>query len=167
VLIALRILFMNVGVPMENTSHYIWSSNIDEQIAHYSACLKKSLPFIAISKETGDYVIITYFSVFMYELNITKDDLKDMNSFDMAYQKSVEKMPQCLPSIEFFYQNYCKMFSVPEDKCLVCGGEGSFAFTVHRDHAPFIAEGLYQYLVNRKMEFMAKEEESRLQTSMV
>lgn len=137
---------------MNKSGHYVWSSDIDEQVSHYNYCVKNSRPYIAISRESGDFVIVTYFTTFLYTLDIRRDDLESMKSFDRAYQRSVDRMPQTLPYITAFYENYCAMFGIPKDRCLACGGEGSMALAVHRDHAACIAEELFGYLSRCKNE---------------
>ncbi len=131
---------------MHDSERYVWSSDIDEQVSHYNYCVKNSKPYIAISRESGDYVIVTYFTTFLYTLDIRRQDLDSMKSFDRAYQASVDRMPQTLQHITSFYEDYCRTFGIPKDKCLACGGEGSMALAVHRDHAALIAEKLFSYL---------------------
>jgi len=142
---------------MGTTPHYIWTSHIDEEIKHYSKCLDAGRPFIAISQRSPDYATITYNTIFMYNLRISIEDLRSLENFDKAYQDAIGKMPKTLALVDSFYADYCKIFKLPKDEAIVCGGEGSYSFAVHKDHADSIAEGLFHYLCDRKRDALEEE----------
>jgi hypothetical protein len=149
---------------MERLPHYIWRTDVIDQARHFSECKVALEPFISLSMEEPDYVTITFDALPMYEMVLAKEDLLNWDSFDLVYERTLDRAKDIMKPLGFFYRSYCELFSLPEDMILVCGAEGAFAFRVREQHAGFMAEFLYLYLIKSKGDWLAREKRSQMRT---
>ncbi len=139
---------------MKQLPHFIWATEIVDKIKHFSECKERSEPFICLSRKEKDYVLITLDTLPMYDMcdpELESASWPALNG-DCDGQGSQEELEKPLSS---FYGCYCRLFGMPEDKTLFSGTEDAFALLVHQDHAYFVAEGLYHYLVKCRNDFRA------------
>jgi hypothetical protein len=98
------------------------------------ACSANNLPSVFVSKQGKKYAYISYDSLSMF----SGDPKRSKNQ-----KATVTKVMK-------YYKDYAKTFSLSDDAFQAAGGETAFGFVVKREHANFIAEGLYHFLLTRK-----------------
>ena len=114
--------------------HYIWTKSDRGNEKHYDACSALSLPSVFVSKQGKKFAYIAYDSLSMYGGDLKKS----------------EKQKKTVAKVMKFYKEYAKNFGLPEDAFQAGGGENSFGFVVMHEHADFIAEGLFHFLLTKK-----------------
>lgn len=114
--------------------HYIWTKSDKGNDKHYDACCALNLPSVFVSKQGHKYAYIAYDSLSMYGGDLKKSERQ---------KKTVAKVMK-------FYKEYAMTFGLPNDAFQAGGGENSFGFVVMREHADFIAEGLFHFLLTKK-----------------
>jgi len=140
---------------MENLSHYIWENKEEEEHKHYVACEKAGEPYIILKKEDGEYVSVSYDSITMFDCSFRNDSEESVEEIDRKYKNTCRIMKKIQPEIVAFFQAYYKTFSLPRKRIASLGAEGAFSFIVFKEHADFIAEGLYHYLAKSKPRLVA------------
>lgn len=123
-----------MGRESLNIPHYIWFKSDSANDKHYTACCANNLPSVFVSKQGRLYAYISYDSLSMYGGDIKKN----------------QKQKSTASKVLKFYKGYAKTFDLPEKVFQAGGGENSFGFVVKREHADFIAEGLFHFLLTRK-----------------
>lgn len=149
---------------MERLPRFIWRTDVIDQARHFSECKAALEPFISLSAEKPGYVTITFDALPMYEMVLAKEDLLDWDNFDRIYERTLDRAKGIMNPLDSFYKSYCELFSLPEDMTLVRGAEGAFAFRVREQHANFMAEFLYLYLVKSKGDVTAREKRAEVGT---
>jgi hypothetical protein len=114
--------------------HYIWVKNDKDNDRHYTACCSHELPSVFVSKHGRKYAYIAFDTLSMYG-----GDLKRASKQRKTSAKTMQ-----------LYKGYAKTFGLPEDAFEAGGGENAFGFVVLREHADFVAEGLYHFLLTRR-----------------
>jgi len=123
-----------MNVEETELPHYIRSKSDKQDDDHYIQCSTKNLPSIIIYTDSRGYVRISYDTLSMFG-----GDLKES-----------EKQLPTVDQVMKMYKSYFKTFSLPDVKFQASGGEDAFGFVVKKEHADFIAEGLYYFLLTRK-----------------
>lgn len=114
--------------------HYIWTKGDSGNDKHYKTCCSLNLPSVFVSKHGKKYAYVAYDSLSMYGGDLKKS----------------QKQKSTATKVMKFYKEYAKTFGLPEDAFQAAGGENSFGFVVLREHADFVAEGLFHFLLTRK-----------------
>lgn len=114
--------------------HYIWVTNGKDNDRHYTACCSLELPSVFVSKHRKKYAYIAFDTLSMYG-----GDLKRASKQKKTSAKAMQ-----------LYKGYAKTFGLPEDAFEAGGGENAFGFVVMREHANFMAEGLFHFLLTRR-----------------
>jgi len=138
---------------MKQLPHFIWAMEIVDKIKHFSECKERSEPFICLSRKEKDYVLITMDTLPMFDMCGQELESASWPALNGDCEGGQEELAKPLSS---FYCHYCKLFGLPEDKAIFSGTDDAFALLVHQDHAYFVAEGLYHYLVKCRDDFRAK-----------
>jgi hypothetical protein len=146
------------GFDMEKIAHYIWASEIVDKVKHFSECKLCHEPFISLSKEK-EYALITIDTLPMYEMGFSSIELLTWNDFDKRYQDKFDKLPKMFTKVDVVYKAYCDTFTLPEDRYLISGVNGAFALAVYAEHAEFVAEWLYHYMILCRDEFVLPAKE--------
>ncbi len=114
--------------------HYLWYKSDKQADDQYVECSTKNLPTIIIYKHSRGFVRISYDTLSMFG-----DDLKE-----------TEKQLPTVDQVLKMYKSYSKTFSLPDDRFQASGGEDAFGFVVKKEHAEFLAEGLFHFLLTKK-----------------
>jgi hypothetical protein len=114
--------------------HYIWHTSDKQSNDQYERCTAKNLPTVIIYKNGRGFVRISYDTLSMFGDNL----------------KETEKQLPTVKQVMKMYKSYSKVFMLPDDQFQASGGEDAFGFVVKKEHADFLAEGLYHFLLTRK-----------------
>lgn len=114
--------------------HYIWFKSDANNDEHFTACWIRNLPMIVISNNGRGFAYISYDTLSMFGGD-SKESEKQFSTVDQVLK---------------MYKGYSTIFSLPDDQFQAAGGETAFGFEVKKEHADFIAEGLYHFLLARK-----------------
>jgi len=141
---------------MAEPRHYIWEKIESEKHQHYLMCENKGVPYIEVTMSEADTAVISYDSITMYKFSFRNDSKSNASDFDRKYADTCNAMEKVQPSIASYFQSYYSAFNFPRDCIHTTGKEGAYSFTVYKEHAESLAEGLYKYLIKKSGKAEAK-----------
>ena len=89
----------------------------------------------------------------MYEGDVSQSILQNPEKILREFDFREKPHAKIIKEIATFYKAYFKVFGIPENEYSTSGSEETFCFSVRKDHADFIAEGLYYYLMKKKEDY--------------
>lgn len=130
-------------IQLDSIQKYDYSFSIEHENKHFNYCKKNNIPNIVISNgvsgnkdfaELDDYKYISYDLFTMKEANQITEGLAE--------------------NIRNIYLNYALFFNLPEENVKIVGGRINAGLVVKTEHANFIAEALFDFLVNNRSKFL-------------
>jgi len=141
---------------MKKTQHFIWATEIIDKVEHFSNCKRSSEPFISLSRNGKGMVVVSLDTLLMYDSVYPPYESLGSDDYDKRYQENLDSIPNIETKLAAFYLSYCETFELPDEKFLVSGSDGTFGLLVYEEHAEFVAQGLYYYLVKCRDDFRSK-----------